>query len=202
VLWIGLTGGIASGKSSVSNLLRARAYAVVDADQLAREVVQIGTPGHADVLQAFGPDVFLKSGELHRKKVGELVFKDRTQLTRLEGILHPRIRELATKRRRELEALGQKLAFYDVPLLFEKSMESLFDVVVVVRADPAVQLERMMKRDGFTRDEAERRLQAQMPIGEKAKRTPFVISNDGSPQDLAREVDECLQKLKRHQAQT
>jgi dephospho-CoA kinase len=202
VLWIGLTGGIASGKSTVSNLLRARGLAVVDADELAREVVQIGAPAHNEIRQAFGPEVFLASGELNRKKVGEIVFKDRSQLAKLEAILHPRIRELASRRRNELAVLGQKLAFYDVPLLFEKNMEKLFDIIVVVVAEPAKQLERLMKRDGFSREESERRLNAQIPIGEKAKRTSFVISNHGDLPALELAVDECLTRLRNHQAQT
>jgi dephospho-CoA kinase len=202
MLWIGLTGGIASGKSTVSNLLRARGYAVVDADHLAREVVQIGAPAHSEIMQAFGPDVFLESGELNRKRVGEIVFKDRTRLSQLEAILHPRIRELTTRRRNELKALGQKIAFYDVPLLFEKNMESLFDAVVVVTAKPEVQLERMMKRDGFSLEQATQRLDAQIPIGEKAKRAGYVIANDGSPASLEQAVDKCLAELRTHQAQT
>jgi dephospho-CoA kinase len=202
--WIGLTGGISTGKSTVAEILRAKGYPVVDADQLAREVVQRGTEGHEEVTAAFGPDSVSDSGELNRKKIGEIVFRDSRQRAILEQILHPRIRALAETRRRELESRGLELAFYDVPLLFEKSLQVLFDRTVVVVCEPEEQIRRLMVRDGFGREEAERRLAAQMPIEDKVKLADDVIRNEGSIGDLESAVDQYLRRLGSlfHQAQT
>jgi len=200
VLWIGLTGGIASGKSSVSRLLRQKGYTVVDADELAREVAQKGTPAHFEIVTVFGPNAVLPNGELNRAKIGEIVFKDRSRLADLERIIHPRVRTLAAEKRAELAAKGENLAFYDIPLLFEKKMQTLFDRIVVVVCSPEIQLERLMKRNQFSFEEAERRIRTQMPIGEKAKLAADVIENHGGLAELEREVDGFLKKI--HQAQT
>lgn len=202
MLWIGLTGGIASGKSTVSRILRSKGFKVVDADLLAREAVQVGTPALEEIRQAFGPGVITSAGELDRKRIGEIVFADATKRERLEAIIHPRVRELAAKKRAELKASGETIAFYDVPLLYEKNMESMFDKVVVVLAERSTQLSRLMKRDGLTVEEAERRVLSQMPIGEKAKRATAVIRNEGDPSQLEHEIDTCLKVLFAHQAQT
>lgn len=195
MLWIGLTGGIATGKSTVARLIRARGHAVIDADQLAREVVQIGTEANLEIARVFGPDAVLDSGELDRKRIGEIVFGDRTKLALLESIIHPRVRALSMEKRRELEREGRKIAFYDVPLLYEKDMASLFDRVVVVACSEKTQLARLIARDGFSPDEAARRVAAQIPIGLKADRADDVIPNEGSLEDLEKEVDAYLARL-------
>lgn len=203
--WIGLTGGIASGKSTVSRILRERGFPVVDADKLARLAVQTGTPGFNEVVRVFGPDVVGPDGELDRKKIGQLVFADPSLLAKLESIVHPRVRELAQAERERLSGEGHEAAFYDVPLLFEKKMQNIFDRVIAVVCDPAVQIERLKVRDGLTQEEAERRLAAQMPIEEKAKLADEVIRNDGTIEDLEKSVDEVLNRLgisPVHQAQT
>lgn len=202
MLWVGLTGGIATGKSTVSRYLRANGFAVVDADVLAREVAQNGTPAHHEIIQAFGPGAVSADGALDRKKIGSIVFKDRAQLRILESILHPRIRELANAKRRELEAAGAKIAFYDVPLLFEKNMEPIFDLIAVVACSPERQLEHLMKRNGLSRIEAERRIGAQLPIAEKVARADFVLLNEGTITSLEADVDVLIEKLRAHQAKT
>lgn len=193
--WIGLTGGIATGKSTVSRILKTRGYPVIDADILAREAVQIGTEAHQRISQAFGPDSIQASGELNRARIGEVVFSDRSKLDLLESIIHPEVRKLALAKKAELAASGHFAAFYDVPLLFEKKMEDLFDAVVVVAATPELQKARLMMRNGFSSDEANRRIASQIAIEEKVKRGHHVIHNHGSVADLEKQVDEFLTKF-------
>ena len=193
--WIGLTGGIATGKSTVSRILVQRGHAVVDADQLARDAVKAGTDGYREVVQAFGPDAVAPNGELDRKQIGAIVFRDKAKLALLESIIHPRVKKLAQTKREELALEGRKLAFYDVPLLFEKQMKPLFDHVVVVACPPEAQLERLKKRDGLSEDEAKRRIASQIPIGEKVASADAVIRNDGSLADLEKAVSDFLLRI-------
>ncbi|MEK7355199.1 MAG: dephospho-CoA kinase [Bdellovibrionota bacterium] len=192
MLWIGLTGGIATGKSTVARLIRERGHAVIDADQLAREVVQIGTEANLEIVRVFGPNAVLASGELDRKRIGEVVFSDRTKLALLEGIIHPRVRALSLEKKRAFENEGRAIAFYDVPLLYEKNMAELFDRVVVVACSEKTQLSRLVSRDGFSLEEAKRRMTAQVPIAVKADQADDVIPNEGSLEELAKEVDAYL----------
>jgi dephospho-CoA kinase len=192
----GLTGGIGSGKSQVAGLLRERGVPVVDADELAREAVALGSAGLAEVVAAFGPDVLGPDGALDRKRVGSLVFSDPAARQRLNGITHPIVRRLSQERFAALAREGVDLAAYDVPLLFEVGLDQVLRPVVVVAASEDTQVARVMARDGLGADEAKARIAAQLPLAEKRVRADHVLENDGSLAELARQVDELLVKLR------
>ena len=179
MLRIGLTGGIASGKSTVSNCLRQLGATVVDADLLAKEVVAPGTPGLRAVLEAFGPDMADADGRLRRHALGALVFSDASARARLNAIVHPLVRVRLEEEAARAQARGEKAAVLDVPLLFESGMESMVDEVWVVAVPPAVQVARLRARNGYGETEAQARLDSQMPLEEKLKRAHVVIWNDG-----------------------
>jgi dephospho-CoA kinase len=197
MLWIGLTGGLGTGKSSVANILRRRGHLVIDADEMARLAVGPGSAALAKVVAVFGREVLDQEGHLDRRKLGAKVFTDPAALADLEAIVHPEVKKLTLERRRAAEADGRRIAFYDVPLLFEKKMESDFDKIVVVAASGEQQMARTMARDGLTRAEVEKRLASQIPVAEKVKRAKFVIDNTGTEEDLELEVDEMLMALRR-----
>jgi dephospho-CoA kinase len=178
---LGLTGGIATGKSSLARALRDLGAPVLDADALARAAVAPGTPALTAVAGAFGPEVIGSDGALDRKRVAERVFADASLRARLEAIVHPAVREAARAEAARLAAEGHDLAFYDVPLLSEVGLDREVEAVVVVYAPPAAQRARMAARDGFSAAEADARLAAQLPIEEKAARADFVVVNDGDP---------------------
>ena len=192
---VGLTGGIATGKSTFAALLRARGAPVLDADLLAREAVAKGSPGLADVVAAFGPEVLDAGGELDRKRMAARVFADPAAREALERIVHPRVRAAMAGEVARLAAAGAPLAFYDVPLLYEAGREGDVDLVAVVWAPPEAQLERLAARDGMGRAAAEARLAAQLPIDEKAARADAVIANDGPESALAAKADALLADL-------
>ncbi|HYG66879.1 MAG TPA: dephospho-CoA kinase, partial [Anaeromyxobacteraceae bacterium] len=167
---VGLTGGIATGKSTFAAALRALGAPVIDADRLAREVVEPGRPALAEIVRAFGPGVLAPDGSLDRRRLGAIVFADPEARRRLEAITHPAIRAAMREETARLAAAGHAVAFYDVPLLYEVGLEREVDAVVVVYAPRAAQLERLRRRDGLDAAGAEARLAAQLPIDEKAAR--------------------------------
>jgi dephospho-CoA kinase len=192
MLWIGLTGGLASGKTTVTNILRKKKIAVICADELARLAVAPKSLGLQQVLSDFGTDLLNSNGELDRKKLGEKVFKNKQNLVKLESIIHPIVRQLGAKQRNELELAGEKIAFYDVPLLFEKNMQSLFDKIIVVTTSPENQMRRAILRDGLSEIEIHHRLQNQLPMSQKINSADFIIENNSTLQDLELAVDRML----------
>lgn len=194
---VGLTGGIASGKTTFAGALRARGAPVVDADALARAAVAPGTEALAELVRAFGPGVLAGDGALDRKNLGALVFADPEARRRLEAITHPAVRLAMAAETARLAAAGHALAFYDVPLLYEVGLDRTLDSVVVVWAPPDVQRARLAARDGLLPAEADARLAAQLPIDEKAARADFVVENTGSPADLDGKADRLLADLRR-----
>ncbi|HKR98452.1 MAG TPA: dephospho-CoA kinase [Candidatus Dormibacteraeota bacterium] len=180
MLTVALTGGIASGKSTVSAMLQRLGALVVDADQLVREAQQPGTKAYADIVARFGSGVVAADGSLDRAALGRLVFEDADARRDLEAITHPRVRELIAERLVEAEAGGASVAVVDIPLLFETDRAGQYSGVLLVYAAPAVQLQRLRERSGLTDAEARQRLAAQLPIDEKRARATWVIDNSGS----------------------
>jgi dephospho-CoA kinase len=176
---VGLTGGIASGKSTFADALRALGAPVIDADRLAREAVRPGSGPLGAIVRAFGPSVLGPDGELDRKRMADRVFTDPVARARLEAIVHPAVRAAMAAETARLAAAGHPLAFYDVPLLYERGLDREVDCVVVVHASPEVQVARLRARDGLDPAEAQARLDAQLPIDEKARRADVVVTNEG-----------------------
>lgn len=192
----GLTGGIGSGKSTVARLLSERGVPVVDADELARQAVAVGSEGLAQVVAELGPEVLGPGGELDRKRVASLVFADATARRKLNAITHPIVRRLSQQRFEALEREGVTLSAYDVPLLFEVGLDAVLRPVVLVAASEATQISRILARDGLTEAEARARISAQLPLSEKRQRADHVLENDGSLAELAAQVDELLPRLR------
>ncbi|UXR64480.1 dephospho-CoA kinase [Bdellovibrio bacteriovorus] len=192
--WIGLTGGIACGKSTVSRMLRSHDIPVVDADEIAKEVVKPGSSGLKSVIQEFGPEFQTPEGALDRRKLGQRVFGNPEQLHKLEAILHPLIREETRRRRRLHEDMGAPLAIYDIPLLFETKAKDQFDGVIVVSCTKEQQKERL-RRQGWSEDEIEMRIASQISLQSKEQEADFVLNNNRDEQHLIREVDRLLKWL-------
>jgi dephospho-CoA kinase len=179
-LLVGLTGGIATGKSTVSAMFRALGCAIIDADLLAREVVEPGEPALADIVREFGPGILRSDGRLDRQALGAVVFGDAARRRRLEAITHPRIRERFSRCLEELAAEGfDGVVIFDAAVLVESGNWKTMDRLVVVVTDDATQLARLQARDGIGREEARRRIGSQMPLSEKAKLAHYVIDNSG-----------------------
>jgi dephospho-CoA kinase len=192
---VGLTGGVASGKSTVSSILRELGAVVIDADQLARDVVAVGTPGLEAVVQEFGEDVLTDTGELDRPAVARIVFADDEARKRLEGIVHPLVFEQIV--RLEEDAPEGAVVVHDIPLLAESGRADTFDAVVVVDAPPEAQVARMVEDRGWTREEAESRMAAQSSREDRLAIATYVIDNAGSREELRRQVEEVYEKLVR-----
>ena len=202
VLRVGLTGGIGSGKSAVSALLVQHGAALIDADRIAREVVAKGTPGLAAVVEAFGADLLRPDGELNREALGRIVFSDAQALARLNAIVHPRVGEQTAREQAAAEAAGARILVFDVPLLVENGLQSLYDVVVVVAAQPETQLDRLTRLRGMTEADARARIAAQAPLADKVAAATYVIENDGPISALAPQVDRLWADLLAVQAAT
>jgi dephospho-CoA kinase len=190
-LLVGLTGGIATGKSTVTGLLANPSVRVVDADALAREVVEPGTPAHTQIVVEFGKDVLQPDGRLDRARLGEIVFPDPAKRKRLEAITHPAIRARFEKIMADLERQGfDGLLIWDAALLVESGGHKKMDKVVVVTTDPATQLRRLMARDGSTEEAARARTASQTPLAVKVGAGDYVIDNSGTREETEKRVRE------------
>lgn len=192
---VGLTGGIASGKSTVSEILRELGAVVIDADQLAREVVAKGTPGLARVVDAFGPGILTPDGEMDRPAVGAIVFADEAKRRELEAIIHPLVGARSAELARE--AGPDAVVVHDIPLLVETGQADTFDAVIVVDAPEDVQVERMLRDRGWSESDSRARIAAQASREHRRQAATYVIENTGTHEDLRRRVAEVLGDLAR-----
>jgi dephospho-CoA kinase len=196
MLKVGLTGGIASGKSTVSEAFARLGAKVLDADEVAREVVLPGQPAWLKLQQAFGPEFFHPDGRLNRSKLRRLVFADPEQRSRLNAIVHPEVmREIDFRFEQLTSSAEHAVVLVDVPLLMEVGVAHRFDKVVVVYANESVQVMRLMQRDGLSREEARQALSVQIDLREKAKKADFVIDNSGTPGETQAQVEKVWQEL-------
>jgi dephospho-CoA kinase len=178
MLNVGLTGGIACGKSTVAEMFVCLGGHLIDFDLLAHEVQEPGKPAWQDVVNCFGAEILLPDRRIDRNKLGSVVFNDQALLKRLNTIVHPRVFEEWCGRLEKIQTqTPHAIVFSDVPLLFEGGMQHLFELTIVVMIEPTQQIERLMTRNAVCRDDAERRLNSQMPIGEKAGLADIVIDN-------------------------
>jgi dephospho-CoA kinase len=187
---IGLTGGIATGKSCVARFIEELGVTVVDADQLSREAVVPGSRALKRIVAEFGADILTPDGFLDRKRLGAIVFSDQEKRYRLEAIMHPEIRRLADERVARAEDAGQRVLVYMAPLLIEAGLEERVDEVWVVTVRPEIQLERLMARDGIDRKTAERMVASQMPLAEKERHGSVIIDNGGTLDETRRLLNE------------
>ncbi|HHS49250.1 MAG TPA: dephospho-CoA kinase [Desulfurella acetivorans] len=193
---IGLTGSIACGKSTVANMFKELGAYIIDADEIAHEALKKTEKPYKQILDVFGFSILDENKNIDRKKLGSIVLKDKQKLAVLESIIHPYVQQ----KRKEIEELilqkdKNAIIIYDVPLLFEKQLESSFDKIIVVYVPKDIQIERLMKRQNLTYDEALNLVKLQMDIEEKKKQADFVIDNSYSLEDTRKQVIEVFKKL-------
>ena len=195
-LVLGVTGGIASGKTTVSAILEELGAPLIDFDVLARQVVEPGKPALKSIVDSFGKEVLQADGTLDRKKLGGIVFNDPEKREKLESFTHTAIFEAYLNQASAIAASKPGAVIQvAVPLLFELNLQSLFDRVLVVYISPGRQVERLAERDGISRDEAANILKSQLPIDEKVGLADYVIDNGGTPEKTRRQVEEVWEKL-------
>ncbi len=198
MLIVGLTGGVASGKTAISQVLKGEGAYIIDADQIARELVQPNRPAWNELIRAFGKEILQEDGSIHRKKLADKVFADPKKRKRLNQILHPRIKEEMDRRTKEI---GQKdpeaIVVIDAPLIVELGDQRDLDKLIVVASTQTQQIERLKERDGISPEEALRILSSQMPVEEKVKLADYVIRNEGSIEEAKKRGKEVFKKLRK-----
>jgi dephospho-CoA kinase len=197
MLRLGLTGGIASGKSAVAAMLREMGFAVLDADSLAHKLIEPGQPAHDEILNEFGPSVLAQDARVDRAKLSAIVFNDRSKLDRLNAIVHPRVAELVFRQFAEWQRAGTRdAAFVEAALLIESGIHKNLDGLVVAWCEPEQQLKRLLAR-GLSEPEARRRIAAQLPVEEKLRLATEKIDCSGSLEETRRQVEALAAKLRR-----
>lgn len=193
---VGLTGGISSGKSTVSSYLKQLNIPVIDADEVARKVVEPNSQGAIEIRKAFGSDVFEEDGSLNRQKLGALIFSNTENRQKLDDLLQPLIKIMILEEIEEYRQKGENMIVLDLPLLFEKNYEKLCEEIIVVYVPKELQLERLMKRNQYTKQEALSRIDSQLSIEEKRKRATVLFDNQGTIQQLYYQVEQWLVETK------
>lgn len=192
---VGLTGGIASGKSTVSGLLSQVGFPIIDADLVAHRLQQPGQPGFERLVERFGRSIVTMDGSLDRQRLGQFVFNNQDARNQLNQVMQPLIRETIMGQLTGFTKAAVPVVILDVPLLFEQGYDEDCDLVVVVTVDKATQLARLMKRDGLSQAAAQARVAAQMPLNEKAARADIVIDNNGDDNHLRQQVAQLVKRL-------
>ena len=195
--FLGLTGGIASGKSTADEFFKKRKIPIIDSDLIAHRIMEIGQNGYKAVVDYFGNDILHDDQTIDRRKLGAIVFNDREKLKKLNEITHPLVHQEIEQQMVQYRANHEKLVVIDVPLLFESGFESLCNGVLVISITPELQLERLMKRNNFVKKEAIARINNQMPLSEKEKRATYVVTNTGTIDDLEKKLSNLLQEIGR-----
>lgn len=193
---VGLTGGISSGKSTVSSYLKQLKIPVIDADEVARKVVEPNSQGAIEIRRTFGRDVFEEDGSLNRQKLGELVFSNAENRQKLDELLQPLIKIMILEEIEAYRQKGENMIVLDLPLLFEKQYEELCEEIIVVYIPRELQLERLMRRNQYTKQEALSRIDSQLSIEEKRKRATVLFDNQGTIQQLYHQVEQWLVETK------
>ncbi|MDF1996006.1 dephospho-CoA kinase [Peribacillus frigoritolerans] len=189
---IGITGGIASGKSTVSLYLQELGFTIVDADLASRAVVEPGEEAYHQVVEAFGEDILLTDGNIDRVKLGSIIFNDQEKRLLLNGIVHPAVRNWMRVKTEAALASGEETVFMDIPLLFESKLTFMVDKTLLIYVDEQVQLERLMNRNGLSETEALARINSQMPLADKKALADAVIDNNGDINETKRQVKAIL----------
>ncbi|EPZ39593.1 dephospho-CoA kinase [Anoxybacillus ayderensis] len=192
MLTIGLTGGIASGKSTVAAMFRDLHIPVIDADEIAHRVTAINGEAYKPIVEAFGRDILDANGAIDRRKLGTIVFDDEQKRKQLNAIVHPLVRKHMLQQKEQYAKQKEKAVVLDIPLLFESKLEHLVDRILVVYVDEQTQLHRLCERNGFSVEEARVRMKAQMPLEEKRKKADAVIDNNGTIEETKRQLHACL----------
>lgn len=196
MLKVGITGGIATGKTTVSQKLLALGFPVIDCDRLVHENYREGGLLYRAVLDCFGPRILSKDGSIDRKALSQIVFADSSALESLNRITHPLVMKIVEEQIEYYRTMGFNLIFIDVPLLFEAKMDENFDYTVLVDSDDPIQLTRLMNRNGFSEDEAIRRIQAQMSMADKRKLANYILKNNGDLSELSDALEQLIFELK------
>ncbi len=190
-----ITGGIASGKSTFSRLIKSMNLPFVDCDALVRDAYEKGGHIYEAVVKTFGLSILDASGDVDRKRLGELVFSSSEARKQIDDVTHPIVKALVEKELEKFEAAGEAHVFVDIPLLFETKAESQYDASILIDTDEALQIKRLMRRNRLKREAAIARIQAQMPLGEKRKKATYIITNNATLEDFIQRSEELLQKL-------
>ena len=195
--FLGLTGGIASGKSTADDFFKKKNIPIIDSDLIAHKIMEVGQAGYQAVVDYFGSKILTDNQTINRRKLGEIVFNDQAKLKKLNSLTHQLVHQEIKRQMEQYRLNQEKLVVIDVPLLFESGFESLCDGVLVISISPELQLKRLMKRNNFTEKEALSRINNQMPLSEKEKRATYVVANTGTINDLEKKLSDLLQKIGR-----
>ena len=192
---IGLTGGIATGKSTVANMFRDANIPLIDTDLIAREVLNIGTTGYNEVVEQFGEEILFSDKEINRKELGRIIFTNPKKRNELNNIVHPKVKQIVLEEIERYRRNNNHLVIVDVPLLYESKFDELVDDVIVVYTDHQLQLERLMDREQITDEYALMKIKAQMPLDEKVNRATYIIDNSASILETKKQFNLMLKEI-------